>query len=188
MDRCPLRSQWLEALPYFKESAPDGATLDPPTSDEDMVGFLDELWHACAHRVGGPCVKLLPKDRMGMRPQLKRVYKKYADQGGPNPNYGRFYLTNHPETPLKYFEWLTETMWWRSFMYKRCLPEQIVREMETTGGPIDAPLWTGTFLSIYGSELSIDEIANQGGESQTSVVSGTPLHLPPIGVRNGRRV
>lgn len=192
MSRCPSRAQWLEALPYHKEYAPAGCVLHPPSGDEDRVGFLDDLWFYCANAAGGACIRLFPKDREGGRPVLKRVYKKISDDGRPNPNYGRFYLTNGFNSHMKYFEWLTETMWWRSYLYKRCLPEAIVRELETTGGPVDAPLWTGNFEKLYGSEQSIDEIVEQlGGVSQSSVVSGTPqtpLQLPPMVRRYGTAI
>lgn len=179
--RCPAREMWLEALPYHKEFAPpDAPPLAAPTDDNDRCGFMDDLLFTMVSLKGGAAMRLYPRDRMGLRPLLKRVYKKVADDGRENPNYGRWYLTNNPECHLKYFEWLTETMWWKSYAFKMInLVDHMVGLLDITGQSASLPLWDEKFEALYTCEKSLDEIARHKVGIPVSQVR-TPLSLPRV--------
>lgn len=154
------RQMWLESLPYFKEYAKPDEQLLPPQDDNECCAFVDDVlfWASAKH---APAWKFYPKDRNGDRPVLKRVYKKLAPDGGPNPNYGRFYFTNARPDGLKYFQWLDETVWYKSFQHRRCLNVDWQRLISCTGQPTNVPLWEPLFMKYYNSELSIDAIVAQ---------------------------
>jgi hypothetical protein len=153
------RENWLEALPVFRSRAGQDETLPPPDDDVTMVGFADDLLFMAAMIVGDPAAKLYPH-HLSQRVVLKRVWKQRMENGAPNPNYGRFYCVSSDGT--RYFQWLTETLFWKSRVVQDVLCPELYQWFSKTSWPIDtdrSDLYHPVFHRLYNTELSVKELA-----------------------------
>ena len=179
------RESWLQALSVFRARASDLDTLPPPEDDVTMVGFADDLLWAAANIVGGPALSLYPMHN-GERVVLKRVWKQQTAEGGPNPNYGRFYCVSKDGS--RYFQWLTETLWWKSLVVQDVLcPVLLQWYGQQCWSPHEdrSKMYCEAFHHLYTMELPVNECArtqipaNEPSTPQAQV-QGTPTQPRPL--------
>jgi len=173
--RSTHREQWLSALSVFRKRAAPGEELPPPDDDVTMVGFADDLMWQSANMVGGPAIQLYPM-HLGKRVQLKRVWKKVADDGKENPNYGRFYCV--AGDGARYFQWLTDTLWWKSYAMRDCLCDELVQWLGCLSWSTMSKrelMYCSAFHRLYRTELPVANCAR--GQIPASVADEphTPL-------------
>jgi hypothetical protein len=181
------RQLWLESLPMFKEYAQPGEQFLPPMDDAQCCAFMDDILWKASNNFPESCLRFYPRDKVGDRPLLKRVYKKHAMDGSPNPSYGRFYFVNRDPSGPKYFQWLDDTVWYKSYCHRRCLNMDWQRLISCMGQPIDVPLWEPLFFKYYNLEKSVDDIVRDSFPAKTPAVVSSPrtptngTSLPPLG-------
>lgn len=158
------RHRWMHAYSWWKKLAKPGETFSPPMDDFEIMAFMNDFVWAAANAAGPPTIDYYPRVNMnGNRMLLKRTMKKKMDDGRDNPNYGRWYWVNQPGDDRK-FCWLTESMFWKSHMIRRCVADRdVLAQLEDSrhpdGGWHGVSLWDLGFMHLYTQRASSEELA-----------------------------
>lgn len=175
------RHRWLCAVPYWKEYAKPGETFPPPEDDMEKARFVDDMLRAARNMVGGAAIDMWPTPN-NRGAVLRRTLKKKTDDGRDNPNYARWYLVS-ADPGVRFFQWLTESMWWRSYMHKRCLSDDWIFQLEAATEHWTGPegLWGPAFREAYETQVNHETIAlKQLPHPAGSPVLGAGSRFPSV--------